>query len=105
MKLIAAFLIATLTASAVSFGHAFGVAPPTTTRHASTRTFLQMATNADTIFEGKPTERAFNLDIRQAVAKSSFFNVNGNPINMNDLLGEPSQSSGVSVVVFLRSLG
>jgi hypothetical protein len=59
---------------------------------------------ADTIFEGKPTERALNLDIRQEVAKSSFFTVNGDTVTMNELLGEPS-SSGVSVVVFLRSLG
>jgi hypothetical protein len=59
---------------------------------------------AETIFEGKPTERALNIDIRNELTKSSFFDVNGNTVTMNELLGKPS-ASGVSVVVFLRSLG
>jgi|Transcript_24425 hypothetical protein len=103
MKLSISFLVATLTASWISFAQAFVQSPSRLNHHLRQRQSfsLQMA---DTIFEGKPTERALNLDIRQEVAKSSFFSVNGDTVTMNELLGEPS-SCGVSVVVFLRSLG
>ncbi len=101
MKLSISFLVATLTASAISSAQAFVQSPSRLNHHLRQSFSLQMA---DTIFEGKPTERALNLDIRQEVAKSSFFTVNGDTVTMNELLGEPS-SSGVSVVVFLRSLG
>lgn len=53
-----------------------------------------------TIYEGKPTEQALSLDIRNEITKSSFKDVNGNSLTMDQLF-----SGRVSVVVFLRSLG
>jgi hypothetical protein len=98
-------LSVTLLAAALAYAHAFGVAPPSTARNSAAclqTTPLRMA--VDTIYEGKPTERALNLDIREEIRKSSFFDVEGNTVTMDKLIGEPSQS-GVSVVVLLRSLG
>ena len=106
MKLSETLLAAALAASVLSAGEAFVGIPPVTRfgvqRTASPITALSMAAN--TVYEGKPTERALNLDIRNEIRKSSFFDVEGNSVTMDDLLGEPFQS-GVSVVVFLRSLG
>jgi len=107
MKLSTSFLFAAVAASALSTGHAFAVKPPASHYFAArtrptTTASLYMA--ADTVYEGKPTERALNLDIREEVRKSSFFDVEGNFVTMDELIGEPSKS-GVSVVVFLRSLG
>ena len=100
MKLSTTILVATLASA-----HAFGVKMPQPRAQyysAAPNTALHMA--VDTIYEGKPTERALALNIREEIRKSSFFDVEGNTVCMDDLIGEPS-SSGVSVVVFLRSLG
>lgn len=100
MKLSAALIVASL----LSAAHAFVIGGSSSiTRHGGITFPLAMAAN--TVFEGKPTERAMNMDIRQEVRKSSFLDVNGNSLTIDELIGEPSQDSGVSVVVFLRSLG
>lgn len=102
MKLSTTFLTAILAANILSeASDAF--LTPRVPGVMKTSSLSMAATN--TIYEGKPTERALNLDIRQEVRKSSFFDVNGNQVKMDELIGEPSSASGVSVVVFLRSLG
>jgi hypothetical protein len=88
---------ALLALASISLSHAFVVRPSILKRNVATPS-LNMAVS--TIYEGKPTERAFSLDIRDEITKSSFMDVNGNSLTMDQLL-----SGGVSVVVFLRSLG
>jgi hypothetical protein len=59
---------------------------------------------ADVIFGGDPSDRAKGIDARQAIRNSNIYRVSGEPVLMDDLLGEP-ETSGVSIVVFMRSLG
>jgi len=56
------------------------------------------------LFSGKPSDAARDLDARQAIVGSSVLSVNRDEVKMDDLIGAPSKN-GVSVVVFLRSLG
>lgn len=55
----------------------------------------------DTIYSGKPSDRARSLDARRAIASATIFSVNGDPTSINELIG----TRGSAVVVFLRSLG
>lgn len=57
------------------------------------------ATN--TIYSGKPPNKARTIDPRQVIATKPIYTVNGDPTNMDELIG----TSGTSIVVFLRSLG
>jgi hypothetical protein len=59
---------------------------------------------ADVMFAGDPSDRAKGLDARQAIRNTKIYRVSGEPVLMDDLLGEPD-TSGVSIVVFMRSLG
>jgi hypothetical protein len=59
---------------------------------------------ADVMFAGDPSDRAKGLDARQAIRNTNFYRVSGEPVLMDELLGEP-EISGVSIVVFMRSLG
>jgi hypothetical protein len=93
MRFLALLVVASVSLSS----HGFGVRPSIPTRNVATPG-LNMAVR--TIYEGKPTERALSLDIRDEITKSSFMDVNGNSLTMDQLF-----SSRVSVVVFLRSLG
>jgi hypothetical protein len=95
MRLFALIALASLSLSLSS--HGFVVQPSIPTRNVATPS-LKMAVS--TIYEGKPTERALSLDIRNEITKSSFNDVNGNSLTMDQLF-----SGRVSVVVFLRSLG
>jgi len=58
----------------------------------------------DTLMSGNPSSRAKDLNPREAVRRSPLYTVDGAVTNMDNLIGEPSQS-GVSIVVFLRSFG
>lgn len=85
-------------------------------RHHQQRTFLTTSSVlkassavkdcgcADVQYAGEPSDRAKSLDARQAIRKGAFYRVSGEPVDMDELLGEP-QESGVSICVFLRSLG
>jgi hypothetical protein len=59
---------------------------------------------ADVMFAGDPSDRAKGIDARQAIRNTKIYRVSGEPVLMDDLLGEPV-SSGLSIVVFMRSLG
>jgi hypothetical protein len=72
--------------------------------HTTTSSALQATASNDVIYSGDPSDRSKSIDARQSVRKSNFYRVSGEPVLMDDLLGEP-ETSGVSVVVFLRSLG
>lgn len=51
---------------------------------------------------GKPSDKAKELDPRKAIAKSSFYDIDGNLISsMNDVI----PSSSRALVIFLRSFG
>jgi hypothetical protein len=92
---------ALLVLASISFvSHAFVVGPSRTTTRKGPFTIPTLNMAVNTIFEGKPTERALSFNIRDEISKSSFLDVNGNSLNINQLL-----SGHVSVVVFLRSLG
>ena len=54
-----------------------------------------------TIYSGKPSDKARSVDARRVIGAAPIFSVNGNPTNINELIG----SRGTAVVVFLRSLG
>ena len=54
-----------------------------------------------TLFSGKPPSIANALDLRQAIRGGSVYTVYGEKVQMDDLIG----NDGVSIVVFLRSLG
>jgi hypothetical protein len=60
---------------------------------------------ADVMFAGDPSDRAKGMDARQAIRNSNIYRVSGEPVLMDDLLGAPESKSGVSIVVFMRSLG
>mmetsp|Transcript_25625 Transcript_25625/g.38298 ORF Transcript_25625/g.38298 Transcript_25625/m.38298 type:complete len:112 (+) Transcript_25625:107-442(+) len=57
----------------------------------------------DTVYGGKPSNRAREMNPRQALAdaKSDFFRVTGERVNMDSVLND----DGVEIVVFLRSFG
>lgn len=57
------------------------------------------------IFQGKPTDRAKNLDARQVLSQHSVQNALGETIPMDNLLHGKNPEDGVSIAVFLRSLG
>jgi hypothetical protein len=59
---------------------------------------------ADVMFAGDPSDRAKSIDARQALRNTKIYRVSGEPVLMDDLLGEP-ETNGVSIVVFMRSLG
>jgi hypothetical protein len=59
---------------------------------------------ADIMFAGDPSDRAKGLDARQAIRNTKIYRVSGEPVLLDELLGEP-ETSGVSIVVFMRSLG
>jgi hypothetical protein len=59
---------------------------------------------AEVMFAGDPSNNAKNINARQVIRNTPFCRVSGEPVCMDDLLGEP-ETSGVSIVVFLRSLG
>jgi hypothetical protein len=58
----------------------------------------------DTLYSGKPSEIARQLNPREVIRKPSFLSVDGDKIYMDDLIGQPSEEQ-ISVVVLLRSLG
>jgi hypothetical protein len=64
-----------------------------------------------TIYAGEPTLRAKQINARQFITKSNIYNINGEPMNVNDIIGRYDcdhhcrQQPTTSVVVFLRSLG
>ena len=60
----------------------------------------------DVIMLGKPTPKAKAINARQVLSQHSVKNTLGQEIRMDELLasGDTTQS-GVSIVVFLRSLG
>lgn len=55
-------------------------------------------------FSGNPPEKARTLNHREVLREHQIYNVDGETIKMDQLIGEPT-SNQVSVVVFLRSLG
>jgi hypothetical protein len=73
-----------------------------TARQMSSNTAAQ--TEDVVMYAGEPSDRAKDLDARQAIRNTEIYRVSGEPVLMDDLLGEPD-TSGVSIVVFLRSLG
>ena len=58
----------------------------------------------ETSFSGKPSDVAKAINHREAIAKHSIFSVRGDPVQMDQLVGKPSEGR-TSIVVFLRSLG
>mmetsp|Transcript_24114 Transcript_24114/g.66852 ORF Transcript_24114/g.66852 Transcript_24114/m.66852 type:complete len:112 (+) Transcript_24114:85-420(+) len=56
---------------------------------------------APTVFSGKPSDIARDVNPRQAICTESIFSLESEEIQMDDLLGK----SPVSIVVLLRSLG
>lgn len=73
--------------------------------HASTEAECGCA--SDVVFSGEPSLKAKGLDLREAIRRDSVFDLNGNSVNFDDLIGEPGTKTGesVAVAVFLRSLG
>jgi hypothetical protein len=55
-------------------------------------------------FSGKVPETARTLNHREAVREHPIYNVDGESVTMDQLIGEPA-SDQVSIVVFLRTLG
>jgi hypothetical protein len=55
------------------------------------------------IIEGAPSKKFRSLDARKALSGPGFFDLQGNPKKMEDLL--PSGDDKVSVVVLMRSWG
>jgi len=58
----------------------------------------------ETLFSGKPSEVAKNLNAREAIRKQKIFSVSGEDLRIDDLIGTPADGK-TSIVVFLRSLG
>jgi hypothetical protein len=56
----------------------------------------------DIVMAGKPTPKARALNAREVVSNFSVRNAMGDEVRMDELL---SATSGVTIVVFLRSLG
>ena len=57
-----------------------------------------------TEFSGKPPVTAQTLNHREAVREHRIYNLDGETVAMDQLIGEPTMNQ-ISVVVFLRSLG
>mmetsp|Transcript_25667 Transcript_25667/g.36209 ORF Transcript_25667/g.36209 Transcript_25667/m.36209 type:complete len:128 (+) Transcript_25667:219-602(+) len=57
------------------------------------------------VLSGNPSSKARSLNPREAIRKSTFFTVSGDTTSIDNLIGEPSSTNGVSVVVLLRSFG
>lgn len=53
---------------------------------------------------GRPSDLARTIDPRDAIGRSPILALDGTPTTLNELLGEPREA-GVSLVVFLQSLG
>lgn len=62
-------------------------------------------TIGETIFSGEPTARAKRINIRELIRTKNIQSVNGDSVNVDDLIGTPSDAGKTSIVVFLRSLG
>lgn len=58
----------------------------------------------ETSFSGKPSDVAKSINHREAIARHSILSVRGEPVHIDQLVGEPSEGR-TSIVVFLRSLG
>ena len=56
------------------------------------------------MYAGDPSDRAKDINARQAIRNTKIYRVSGEAVLMDELLGEPD-TSGVSIVVFMRSLG
>lgn len=54
----------------------------------------------EVIMAGKPTDMAKSVNAREVIGKHSVFSAKGEQVSLNELVGD-----GVSIVVFLRSLG
>lgn len=59
----------------------------------------------ETIFSGKPSNKARAINPREEIRQKTLFSVNGEQVTMDELIGGPSEEQEVSIVVFLRSLG
>jgi hypothetical protein len=57
------------------------------------------------LLSGRPSDKARSLDPRQAIRKNSIYTVDGLETNMDELIGAPSDTTAVSIVVLMRSLG
>ena len=116
-----AMLMAAGLGAVLSTGAAFG--PPTTTRtlrqkhhHTPVSSMARFSTTTEmtdtdcgcatveTSFSGKLSDAAKAMNHREAIAKHSVVSVRGDPVHMDELVGEPSEGR-TSIVVFLRSLG
>jgi len=79
---------------------------PTTLTLSSTSTTDEDCGCSDTVvFEGEPSDRARNLNAREAVRSHPLYDADGQKIVMDDLIGPPDKKGKPSIVVFLRSLG
>jgi len=90
--------------STSTFSHRSRPLGPLPTQHV--QLFATAATDEDcgcggAVVSGAPSEAAKEMDPRVAIGQSTFFTLDGEEINMNQLIG----SRGTSLVVFLRSLG
>lgn len=83
-------------------------ASPTVSRLANHQGILKAvpgsACGCDTLVSGNPSVKARSIDPREAVRSASFYTVNGERTNMDDLIGKPT-TKATSIVVFMRSLG
>ena len=82
----------------------FGLSGPSLATHSMTTTEEDCGCGDTVILSGKPSDKARSIDPRQAIRKSSIYTINGEKTNMDNLIGIPKES-GISIVVFLRSLG
>ena len=57
------------------------------------------------VYSGEPSDRAKSLDARQAIRASTFYNVNGDLVTFDQLIGTPESNTKPVIAVFLRSLG
>jgi hypothetical protein len=66
---------------------------------------IQCSCAVEPVVSGKPSPIALARNPREAIQSGAIFSVDGERKTMDDIIGLPSDDSGVSVVVFLRSLG
>jgi hypothetical protein len=83
----------------------FGLLPK-----AASKALLSMSTadcgcGDSVILSGRPSDKARSLDPRQAIRKNSIYTVDGLETNMDELIGAPGDTTAVSIVVLMRSLG
>lgn len=70
----------------------------------ASRATLSDDCGCQTEFSGKTPVTARTLNHREAIREHPIYNVDGEPVTMDQLIGKPI-SNQISVVVFLRSLG